>query len=124
MAAAIEFVPMDDVRIETLSPAPRRPEYFLWKNAACDWDGHWIGVETAKALPIEPRGGGCSRRQPVEHDIVQYLIKREDGRRVAAAVGPLGKFLVDPRSLAGRRVCEPVAEGLRSRPLFDRIAIS
>src|ERR1700722_10626454 len=56
---------------------------------------------------IERRSDGAG--EPVEADVGEHLLAREDAFDVAAAVGPRAKFLDDPRREPHRRIGQPEA---------------
>src|SRR5258708_15172065 len=66
---------------------------------------------------VEARGGRGRVGEPIERDVVEYLVARDFPLWLVAAVAPLGELFVDPRRLAGRRVRQRVPEGLRPRGL-------
>jgi len=46
-------------------------------------------------LPIHAGGRGCGVCQPVQRDVVEHLVLREHVFRIAIAVGPSLKLLID-----------------------------
>src|SRR5262249_6516325 len=78
------------------------------------------GSMPAKVIGIERRSDGA--REPIEADVGQYLVTREDALDIAAAVGPSAEFLDDPRREPRRRIAEAEAQGLRARALNPLIA--
>ena len=76
----------------------------------------------ARVLRIQPCGRRAACREPVQRDVVEHGVPRDDRFRVPVAVGPIHEFLVDPRGLSGRRVHEAVAKCLRPRFLDAAVA--
>ena len=80
------------------------------------------GAEAAvDALPVQPGRGRPGAGDPVEHHVVEQLVAAERVLGMPVAVRPGPELLHDPGGLAGGRVRQPVAQGLRPcRLLFRR----
>ena len=50
---------------------------------------------------------------PIKRDVIEQFILGEAAFHVAVAVGPVTKFLDDPRSQRRRRIVQTVGRGLR-----------
>src|SRR5262245_39345568 len=118
MAPTIQLVPMNELGIETLGPAPRRRPEPAGEDAAPhrELDAASIALaDDPRVLEIDSRRGRRRVRQPVEGDVVEHLVAAEHRLRITLAVGPGVELLVDPGGLPDRRIRQGVADGLRPR---------
>jgi hypothetical protein len=74
------------------------------------------------ALPIQPRRRRARPRQPVEHQVVEQLVARDDLLQVVVVIGPGPELLRDPRGEGRRRVDQRVSDRLGPRSVFARVA--
>ena len=79
-------------------------------------------AHVADALPVQARRARAGAREPVQHQVVQQPVARDDRLEVAVVVRPAPELLHDPGGERGRRVGERVADRLRPRALLDRVA--
>src|SRR5712664_1245793 len=122
VTAPVELIPVEQVGPQRLSPGLWRAEYLVRKDRRRHWQfdpsGRQARPAGAVVLPVDAgrRCGGVG--EPVEADIVEHRIDRERIFRIAVVVGPRLELLVDPQLLTRGRVCERIASGLGTRPLF------
>src|SRR6267143_1999281 len=119
MSAVGGFVPIEESRIDPLAPQSRRLEHFARENAHGDRQIEPLRREICRETLIVEARGGCGRvGEPIERDVVEHLVARDFPLRFVVAVGPLTELFVDPRRLAGGRVRQRVADGLRPGGLY------
>src|SRR3546814_5537544 len=90
MAAAVEFVPVDDVAIAPIRPAPRQAHDFVREQAARGRDMDFAGDEAAEAVPIEPRRRGGAGGEPIERS-EEHTSELQSLMRISYAVFCLKK---------------------------------
>src|SRR5882672_8069257 len=123
MSAMGGFVPIEESRIDPLTPQSRRLEHFARENAHGDRQIEPLRREIGReALKVEARGGRGRVGEPIERDVVEHLVARDFPLRFVVAVGPLAELFVDPRRLAGGRVRQRVTDGLRPGGLYLGVA--
>src|SRR2546425_895222 len=126
VTAPVDLIPVEQVGPQRLSPGLWRAEYLVRKDRRRHWQFDPSAGQARHAgagvLPVDAgrRRGGIG--EPVETDIVEHRIDGEPIFRIAVVIGPRLELLVDPQRLARGRVCERIANGLRTRPLFAEIA--
>src|ERR1700751_4610067 len=84
MAALVDLVEVDDVRIRRLDPAARRPPDFAGERRETERDrrrrhGLLAGGRRVRAvgLPVRPGRRGASAGQPGERDVVENVVAGE-----------------------------------------------
>ncbi len=122
MAAAVQFVPVTQVREERLSPPARGPVDVLGEDGAAGRGCHGRLAELAEAFPVDTGGRGTGGRQPVHHQVVEQVVPADHGGRVAVVVGPGVELLDDPARERGRGVDQAVADALRAGRLLLRVS--
>src|SRR5262249_43175966 len=124
MAAAIQLVPVNELRKDALRPTAGSGHNLAWKNAASHWKIDPATVvlsDDSRMLKINSSRRRSSVSQPIERDVVEHLVAREHRFGISGVVGPVVKFLVDPGSLSCRRILEGIADGLWPRRLLKEI---
>src|SRR6266446_7866486 len=126
VTASVEFIPVEQVGPQRLSPGLWRDKYLVRKNRRRHWQfdpsARRARHAGARVLPVEAgrRRGGVG--EPVETDIVEHRIDGELIFGIAVVIAPRLELLVDPQRLTRGRVCKRIAYGLRARRLFAKIA--
>src|SRR5262249_37398065 len=78
VAAPVDFVEINEVRVGLLRPAARRLILLAGKDGHGNWDRDPLRVEeAARVFPIEARRRDSRVRQPVERDVVEDLVTRQ-----------------------------------------------
>src|SRR3712207_1102151 len=78
VVALVDLVEVDEVRVGTLGPAPRRPVQLAREDADGRRHGDALDVEEAeRVLPVETARGDAGVRHPGERDVVQHLVAGE-----------------------------------------------
>jgi hypothetical protein len=70
VAPTMELVPVHDVGVPALGPAPRWAEDLFGKDGDPRRNLNLGGSPPAKTLPVEACGGRAAARQPIQHDVV------------------------------------------------------
>src|SRR6266851_4385708 len=102
VAAAIQPVPINQIRIALLGPTARHAEKLFREDAAAHRYSNRFIAAFVEAFPIETRRGGCCVRKPVQHDVIQHLIASERILGISMAIGPRPEFFENPGGLASR----------------------
>src|SRR5258708_15102096 len=127
VTAPVDLIPVEQVGPQRLSPGLWRAEYLVRKDRRRHWQfdpsAGQARVAGASVLPVDAGRRRGAIGEPVETDIVEHRIDGECVFRIAAVIGPRLELLVDPQPLARGRVCKRIANGLRTRPLFAKIAV-
>src|SRR5215470_17708601 len=89
MAAFVDSVVVDQFRVRSLRPTPRR----LILLARKDRDRHgyldaFDVEEAALVFPVETRRGHSGVGQPIERDVVENLVARQFARGARGATDP------------------------------------
>src|SRR5260370_34399282 len=92
VAAAIQPVPIKQIRIALLGPAARRAEKLFREDAAAHRNSNRFIVPFVEAFPIETRRRGCCVWKPVQHDVIQHLIASERILGIPSPAGPAPAF--------------------------------
>src|SRR4051812_46063596 len=124
MAATRHLGPARDV-VAHLHPPARRPDRFLREVGARGRHLDALSAERRggmRVLVIDARRRGGRLREPVERDVRQEFVLREDLLRIAGAVAPRAELLDDPGRETGRRIVQRIAERLWLRALDALIA--
>src|SRR3954452_6533760 len=81
VAAAVDFVEVDEVGVGPLGPAARRLILLAGEDGHGHRDRDALRVEEAAlVLPVEARRRDARLRQPVERDVVEDLVTRQLAR--------------------------------------------
>src|SRR5262245_14209659 len=89
MASFVDSVVVDQFRIRSLRPTPRR--LILLAGEHGDGDRYldaFDAEEPALVFPVESRRGHSGIRQPVERNVVEHLVTRELAGGARGATGP------------------------------------
>src|SRR5262245_55861506 len=86
MTTSVELVVVDEVvRIGALCPAARGLIQLVGEDADGEGDGDVFGVEEAcLVLPVKTSCGNPGVRQPVEGDVVEYVVSGQVACRVSS----------------------------------------
>src|SRR5260370_9808128 len=76
VAAAIQPVPINQIRIALLGPAARRAEKLFREGAAAHRNSNRFTVAFVEAFTIYTRRGDCCVLKPVSHDAVHELVAK------------------------------------------------
>src|ERR1700682_5072121 len=123
MPAFVEFVPIEKLRVGSLSPHLRWREHVSLEDA----DGNRKLQRHSDEIPsetlvVEPRRRCGGVGKPVEWDVFQHRVDGDGLLGITFVVGPALKLLVDPHRLPNWRVGKTVPERLWASPLDGRIA--
>ena len=87
MAASVDLVEVDDVRVTRLDPAAWRPPDFARERREAERDRRGWQEVTARGwgvrpvgLPVRPSRGRAGATQPVQRDVVEDVVAREVAR--------------------------------------------
>ena len=103
VTAAGGLVPVHDIGKAALGPAAGGPGYFFGEDAAPGRDGDDVAGGSGEplgdlgdAFPVQPGRGRPGSGQPVQGDVVKYLVGGQDLPEVAGMIGPGPQLLHDP----------------------------
>src|SRR6185312_13610329 len=89
VAALVDLVEVDDVRVRRLDPTARRPPDLAWERREAERDrrrGQSLLAGSRRVwpvgLPVRPRCRSAGAGQPVGRDVVEAVVAGEVARRL------------------------------------------
>src|SRR6476619_4799259 len=110
VASLGSLVPIEELRVDPVGPKLQRPVQLSGEDAYGHREVHLLSGEIrVETFGVDPRGGGRGRCQPVQTDVVEHVVARQNAFGIVIAFGPVSKLFVDPGGLADRRIGQRIA---------------